>query len=82
MTSMLGYHRRNTHYAHDQENSKEDDCDYQYRHSTPLIELCFADEPATVMPITGRCEDARKGQTQSSYCAHTANQAGQPRGSI
>jgi hypothetical protein len=61
MASVLTDHRRDAHYTHDQKNKKENYRNYKDRHSTPLLELCFADEPATVMAITGRCEN---GETQ------------------
>lgn len=64
MAPVLTDHRRNAHYTHDQKNNKENYCHYKNRHSTPLTELCFADDPATVTAITGRCEDMREDQTQ------------------
>jgi len=64
MPPVLADHRCNTHHTHNKKNNKENYRNYKDRHSTPLTELCFADEPATVTAITGRCEDMRAEETQ------------------
>jgi hypothetical protein len=54
---VLGDHRRYTQNSHHQEDSEEDRCNHKDRHTAPLSALCFVHELASVMAVTGGCED-------------------------
>src|SRR5579862_9432835 len=56
MAAMFSHHGGNTHDAHHQEDGEENNRDNKYRHTAPLGAFSFADEPASVMTITGACE--------------------------
>ena len=68
MSPVLGYHRRNAHNTHDQEDDEEDYCNDQYRHAAPLGALCCVLARSSVMRITGRCE-AWRGFAEEIECA-------------
>ena len=42
--AVLGDHRCYSHHAHDEENRKEDNCNYEDWHTAPLVLLCVAYE--------------------------------------
>jgi hypothetical protein len=53
---VLGYHRRHTHDAHYQEYREENYCNHEDWHTAPLALLCVADNPGSVIAVTGGCE--------------------------